>query len=50
MASCTDAAPKGWPDNDFVELIFGILFPKVSPTAFNSVISPTGVEVPCVFI
>ena len=46
MASCTDAAPRGCPDRDFVELIFGILSPKVFLTAFNSVISPTGVDVP----
>ena len=50
IASCTDAAPRGWPDKDLVELIFGISFPKASLTAFNSVISPTGVEVPCVFM
>ena len=50
MASWTDAAPKGCPDNDLVELIFGISLPKASLTAFNSVMSPTGVEVPWVFI
>ena len=41
---------NGCPDSDFVELILGILSPNVSFTAFNSVISPTGVEVPWVFI
>ena len=39
-----------WGEIDFVELIFGISFPKASLTAFNSVISPTGVEVPWVFM
>jgi len=38
-----------WDQIDFVELILGISAPNVSPTAFSSVISPTGVEVPCVF-
>ena len=46
IASWTEAAPNGCPDKDFVELIFGISSPKVFLTAFSSVISPTGVEVP----
>ena len=50
MASCTEAAPKGWPDKDFVELIFGISSPKVSLIALSSDISPTGVDVPWVLI
>ena len=32
--------------SDLVELIFGTSEPNASPTAFNSVISPTGVDVP----
>ena len=35
-----------WGNIDFVELILGIFSPKVFLTAFNSVISPTGVDVP----
>ena len=44
--SFTEVAPNEWPDKDFVELILGLYSGKASPTAFNSVISPTGVDVP----
>ena len=52
IASIAPDAPSICPVIDLVELIFmlGACFPKTLLIAFNSAISPSGVDVPCVLI